>query len=84
MFLFQICPTYRHQTAHALCHLFTIFATYISYNFVLVLLEYTCYFQLVRVECMRTNVVRALATKLGSILSFHALTFLPEGVCLQF
>ena len=55
-----------------------------------------CYHKmLVRVECMRTNVVRVLAdvvaTKLGIILpffslffllSFLPLTFLPEGVCL--
>ena len=45
---------------------------------------------LFRAECVRPNVVRALAdivaTKLGIILLsfFHALTFLPEGVCLQF
>ena len=49
--------------------------------------------KLVRTKCVRTHVVRAgadvVATKLGIIFifllsfsSFHALTFLPEGVCL--
>ena len=57
-------------------------------QFIITNLTYQRLELLVRAECVRTNFVRALAdvvaTKLGIILSFLQLTFLPEGVCIPF